>query len=177
MTARDGATLPGQRPIRELKDVIHVTFARAWRTFTVNHGLSRSSTDTTRRRWPPSCICIRRFGRAPWMQGRAESPKVPAERQWHRQTQITITVPARNQETAHHPRGMFPASSAIGQGLGPLQPPAHAGQARAHSYRPTVGAIACPRSRQGFREESIVAWSYRKENHHGQAVVLVGSAS
>ncbi len=60
----------------------------------------------------------------------------------HRQTKIT--VPARNQETAHHPRGMFPRQLAPSAGSGPSTASCHAGQARAHSCRPNSRGHCLP---------------------------------
>jgi len=54
--------------------------------------------------------------------------------------QMKFAVPARNQVTAHHPAGLFPANLRHCQGLGPLPLSAYAGQAGA-SCRPSVGAM------------------------------------
>ena len=120
----DGSGTAPRRPARgrsaEPKDVICVTFR--WGLADA-HGQSRTLAVVYGHNPSPLASLLRLHSTVRACTVEAEPSRVAEgaglNAQWHRQTQITITVPARNQETAHHPRGMFPRQLAPSAGSGP----------------------------------------------------------
>ena len=117
----DGSGTAPRRPARgrsaEPKNVIYVTFR--WGLADA-HGQSRTLTVVYGHN--PSLLAsfLRLHSAVRACTVDAEPSRVAEgaglNAQWHRQTQITITVPARNQETAHHPAGHVPPPAcAIGR--------------------------------------------------------------
>jgi hypothetical protein len=165
------------------QNVIQVTFrshfSRAMWSLADAHGQSRTLTVVyghkpaaarIRARLHPAVLACTVDGGAE--QGcrrcRAERPGVPAD------------VDRRSGEESGNcasPRGVIPRQLAPLSGSGALYPASCACRStQGPSCRPQRRGYA-PIHDQGFREESTVAWSHRKEHHHGRAAVPVGSAA
>ena len=144
-----------------------------WWTLTVNHGLSRSPTDTN----PPPLASVRRLHpavvagtvHAGAEQGcrrcRAECPGVPADE---------VRRSGEESGNCASPRGVVPRQFAPLSGSGPAT--AFCVCRASRGLLQTQCRGYAPVHDQGFREESTVAWPHRKEHHHGRAAVPVGSA-
>lgn len=82
-------------------------------------GVRDNGAAAAARRWNPCCVCIQRSSCEQWMTEPSRVAEgVGLNAQEHRQ--IKIAIPAKNQETARQPAGLFPVMLRHSQGLGPF---------------------------------------------------------